>query len=110
MARPVKGDVVVMPFPYSDLTQAKKRPALVLAVLELGDCILCAISTKDSVDRYAIDLRAGDFESGGIRQESIVRPNKLITAAPSTILYSAGKIKKPKFEQIRAAVIKILND
>ncbi|MDL5503395.1 MAG: hypothetical protein QSU88_09280 [Candidatus Methanoperedens sp.] len=32
MARFVKGDVVVVPFPFSDLSQSKRRPALVIAV------------------------------------------------------------------------------
>ena len=34
MAKFVKGDVVVIPFPFSDLTQVKRRPALVIANLE----------------------------------------------------------------------------
>ena len=109
MARPVKGDVVVMPFPYSDLTQAKKRPVLVLQVLELGDCIVCAISTKASTDSYAIDLRPDDFESGAIRQDSIIRPNKLTTATPKLFLYTVGRIRKSKLDEVRAAVTRIIN-
>jgi hypothetical protein len=37
MAEFVKGDVVVVPFPFSDLTQAKRRPALVIATLAGDD-------------------------------------------------------------------------
>ena len=37
----VKGDVVIVPFPFSDLTQAKRRPALVIASLSGADVILC---------------------------------------------------------------------
>ena len=40
MERFVKGDVVVVPFPFSDLTYAKRRPALVVAELEGDDLIL----------------------------------------------------------------------
>ncbi|WP_242716914.1 hypothetical protein [Microcoleus vaginatus] len=45
MATFVKGDVVVVPFPFSDLTQAKRRPALILATLEGKDLILCQITS-----------------------------------------------------------------
>jgi len=41
MGRAVKGDVVVVPFPFSDLSAAKKRPALVVATLEGDDVLLC---------------------------------------------------------------------
>ena len=48
MAEFVKGDVIVVPFPFSDLTQAKRRPALVIATLAGDDLILCQItSTRD---------------------------------------------------------------
>ena len=40
----VKGDVVVAPFPFSDLSAAKKRPALVVATLAGNDVILCQIT------------------------------------------------------------------
>ena len=41
MAKFVKGDVVVVPFPFSALTQAKRRPALVISKLEGYNIIIC---------------------------------------------------------------------
>lgn len=46
MAKLVKGDVVVIPFPFSDLTQTKKRPALVLAEAGGSDLVLCQITSQ----------------------------------------------------------------
>ena len=46
MEKFVKGDVVVVPFPFSDLTEAKRRPALVLAELDKDDRILCQITSQ----------------------------------------------------------------
>jgi mRNA interferase MazF len=45
VAKFIKGDVVVIPFPFSDLTQSKRRPALVIAELEGDDLILCQITS-----------------------------------------------------------------
>ncbi len=64
MAGFVRGDVVVVPFPFSDLTQAKRRPALVIATLEGDDVILCQITSKTVRDSYSIALEESDFERG----------------------------------------------
>ena len=60
----VKGDVVVLPFPFSDLSSYKKRPALILATLEGDDLILCQITSEARDDKYAIDLKDLDFKKG----------------------------------------------
>lgn len=46
MGKFVIGDVVVVPFPFSDLSASKKRPALVVATLSGDDVILCQITSK----------------------------------------------------------------
>ena len=74
MARFVKGDVVIVPFPFSDLTQAKRRPALILAELEGDDRILCQITSQRIGDQYAIELDDTDFESGGAEAEESDSP------------------------------------
>ena len=56
MEKFIKGDVVVIPFPFSDLSGRKKRPALVISNLEGYDLILCQITSKNIKDKYAIDL------------------------------------------------------
>ena len=48
MGKFVKGDIVVIPFPFSDLSSSKRRPALVLAGLKGNDIILCQITSKPS--------------------------------------------------------------
>ena len=54
MAKFIKGDVVVIPFPFSDLTQTKRRPALVISVLEGDDIILCQITSRTIRDNYML--------------------------------------------------------
>ncbi len=64
MERFMKGDVVVVPFPFSDLTRAKRRPALIIAELEGDDLILCQITSQRIKDKYAISINEDDFETG----------------------------------------------
>ena len=109
MGRFVKGEVVVMPFPFSDLSRAKRRPALVLAELEGEDRILCQITSQPVRDRDAISLAEVDFEVGGLRQASNVRPNRLFTADSGLILYSAGKVRREILAQVVDRVVEILH-
>ncbi len=108
MERFVKGDVVVVPFPFSDLTQAKRRPALVIAKLEGEDLILCQITSQTIRDSYAVSIDDHDFETGTLRQKSNVRPNRIFTADRHIILYRVGHLKPESIDQILERIIAIL--
>ena len=108
MARPVKDDVVVVPFPLSDLSKAKRRPALVLAELEGDDLILCQITSRAVSDRYAVSLTDADFTQGGLRLDSNVRPNRLFTADNAIVLYRVGSLARTKLLEVVDRVVSIL--
>ncbi len=108
MAKLVKGDVVVVPFPFSDLTQSKRRPALVIAALEGDDVILCQITSRPLTDEYAISLGDEDFESGSLKQASNIRSNRIFTADSHIVLYRIGSLKKEKFDGIVEKVVEII--
>ena len=108
MAKLVKGDVVVIPFPFSDLSQSKRRPALVIAPLEGNDAILCQLTSKTIRDAYAIPIDDTDFASGGIKQPGNIRPNRLFTADSHIILYRVGSLKKEKLARVIEKLIEII--
>ena len=109
MARFVKGDVVVVPFPFSDLSQAKRRPALVLTNLDGDDLILCQITSQQVRDQYAIKLDQEDFEAAGLRQRSNIRPNRIFTADSHIVLYRVGHLKQEKVSEVITKVVQILS-
>ncbi|MBI4824925.1 MAG: type II toxin-antitoxin system PemK/MazF family toxin [Nitrospirae bacterium] len=109
MAKLIKGDVVVVPFPFSDLTQSKKRPALVISALEGDDLILCQITSQSIKDNYAIPLNDDDFETGSLKQLSNVRPNRIFTADSRIVLYKIGKLKSDKLNRLIDKVIEIIS-
>ncbi len=103
----VKGDVVVLSFPFTDLTTTKKRPALVAANLDDDDAILCQITSKERKDKHAIQLEKDDFKEGQLKDTSNIRSNKLFTANKEVILYKVGTINAKKLKEVEEAVIKI---
>lgn len=107
MEKFVKGDVVVIPFPFSDLTATKRRPAIVLAALEGEDIILGQITSKAHRDKYVVSLTDKDFKEGQLKIESFVRPNKLFTADKSLILYKVGRVSESKINEIIEKIISI---
>ncbi len=110
MGKFVKGDVVVAPFPFSDLSATKKRPALVVAALAGDDVLLCQITSKAMVDEYAISIADADFTEGGLHQPSNVRPNRLFTADGKIVLYRAGVLTSQKMQQVVAKIVRIVSD
>lgn len=108
MAKFIRGDVVVVPFPFSDLTQAKRRPALIIADIEGDDYILCQITSKGIKDKYSISLEDVDFDDGSLKQSSNVRPNRIFTADRNIILYRIGRIRQKKFDEIIRKIVDIL--
>jgi len=104
----VKGDVVVLPFPFSDLSATKRRPALVVAALAGDDVILCQITSSAVAHANAIALMASDFADGGLRQDSYIRPDRLFTADSHIILYRAGGLVTAKMQEVVAKIIQIV--
>lgn len=104
-----KGELVVVPFPFSDLSTSKKRPALVLANLRGDDIILGQITSNLNNSKYYISISNKDLQEGSLAHNSIIKTNKLFTADKSIILYSLGKLKQNKIKQVQNNLISIFS-
>lgn len=104
MATPATGSVILVPFPFSDLSQSKIRPALVLAPVGRGDWILCQITSKPYADQRAIRLEATDFAGGSLELTSYVRPGKLFTANEALMIDVVGQLRGDKMGIILESV------
>ena len=100
MERFVKGDVIVVPFPFSDLSISKNRPALIVATLRGDDLILCQITSQSRNDADAIELKLKDFQKGKLPVDSFIRPTRLFTADQSIIKYKAGTLNRAKIKEV----------
>jgi mRNA interferase MazF len=102
------GQVILLPFPFSDLTRSKLRPALLLAEAGRDDWIACQITSNPYADPHAIVLAPEDFTSGGLQRTSFARPGKLFTANVSLFAAAAGLIAQGRLDEVRNALIAII--
>jgi mRNA interferase MazF len=108
MEKLVKGDIVVIPFPFSDLSGSKKRPAFVLADLTGDDIILCQITSQHHKDDISVSLVAKDFSSGSLPVDSFIKFTKIFTADKSIIIRKAGTVKVPVSDVVIKHIIELL--
>jgi mRNA interferase MazF len=94
------GSVVLVRFPFSDLSQSKLRPAVVLADCGRGDWLLCQITSNSYSDARAIEISDADFWKGSLRLTSYARPAKLFTAHESLISSETGILHNSVLKRI----------
>lgn len=103
------GSVILVRFPFSDLSQSKLRPAVVLADCGRGDWLLCQITSNPYSDPRAIRLTDADFQGGSLHTTSFARPTKLFTAHQSLIAPGeVGILRESSFSKIVDALVRLL--
>ncbi len=101
--------VVVLPFPFSDLSAQKLRPALLLANVGNSDWLLCQITSKSYADDNAIELQQDSFESGSLSRISYARSGKLFTANESLFRKTMRKVKQQTHQVVVTEIMRLLN-
>ena len=99
----------MLPFPFSDLSGSKLRPALVLADLSGDDIILCQITSQMSPkDIHVIGWDSKDFQKGALKVASNIRPNRIFTADKNIIQKSVGIVTLTIFENVIDEIVSII--
>jgi mRNA interferase MazF len=106
MAEFIKDDVIVLNFPFSDLTGSKRRPALVLASLKGNDVLLCQITSQASED--AIAITNADFTTGALPVNSYIKPYKLFTADQNIFIKTAGHVNDNITNEVVKKIVSVL--
>src|SRR6266498_968444 len=100
MGKFIAGDIIVIPFPYTDLSQFKKRPALILKDLGNDDYLLAMITSKSYNSPYSLFINAADFSVGSLPVESFVRCNRLFEVNDSIIIKKAASLTRNKTTKV----------
>ena len=104
MGAPSVGDVVLVRFPFSDLSASKLRPAVVVADAERNEFVVCQVTSRAYSSERAVTIAVGDFDSGNLNRVSYARADKLFTANSSIVTKTVGTLTADKRAQIRSAV------
>jgi mRNA interferase MazF len=99
---------VLVPFPFSDLSQTRLRPAVCLAPAGLGDWVLCQVTSNPYGDPLAVPLAPTDFAAGGLQVASVARPGKLFTAHAGLFVRAVGELTPVAFGRVLSAVVAVL--
>lgn len=104
------GQVIFLPYPFSDLSDSKLRPVVILAKGVRSDWIVCQITSNPHGDPRSFELLQSHFRSGSLRLRSYVRPGKLFTAKDSLIRTTAGELHSSALEIVRDAVVSAIHE
>jgi mRNA interferase MazF len=99
------GNVVFIPFPFSDLSDIKLRPAILLSQTSREDWILCQVTSQQYHDADTIRFDEKDFLYGSLQRESYARVGKLFTAKSTLVKKKVGALKTVVIDNILRKVI-----
>lgn len=108
MGTPAIGAVVLVRFPFSDLSRSKLRPAVVLADAGRGDAVLCQVTSKSYGDERAVTIESTDLATGSLRVTSFVRPGKIFTANEAIITTTVASLTPDSFTRVLDSVVHLL--
>lgn len=108
MVAPAAGGIILVPFPFSDLSQAKLRPAVALADAGRDDWILCQVTSNPYGDARAVHFTASSFNTGSLRSDSYARPGKLFTASRDLMVAEVAVLNGDAHQRLIDAVVRIL--
>lgn len=106
-----RGDVLLVPFPFSDLSATKVKPAVVLSGASYHrsepDLILAAITSRLGAATGPFDYAFRDWQAAGLRYPSALKP-VLFTLAPSRVLHHVGALTSPDLAQVGQRIARVL--
>ena len=100
-----QGEIVFVPFPFTDLSSIKKRPVLILSATEYNrrsaDFISCGITSNIKNVDYSILIESTDLARGSLPQPSRIKVNTVFTLEKSIAIKSFGKVKENIMKKVK---------
>jgi mRNA interferase MazF len=108
-----KGDIFLVPFPFSDQSRRKVRPVIAISNNNFNehseDLIVVGVTSNISKDKYTLKLENKELEQGKLFAQCCIKVENILKLDKSLIIKKIGKIKKEKIKQILNILNEIIN-
>lgn len=103
----IKGSIVLVNFPFTDLSQTKLRPAIILWIDTAGtDVVVCAITSQKtdhlSDGEFLINMTDSEFAQTGLRVSSKVRTTRIATLGRQLVVRKLGELGAQHIQELNA--------
>ncbi len=99
-----KSEIVLLPYPFTDLSSSKKRPVLLLTKPNFqGDFLAVQITSQSGYDLSMI-LEQDDLVMGDLPKTSFIRYDKLVTLNKLLIVHRIGRLSDTAFLSVKQAI------
>jgi mRNA interferase MazF len=89
-----RGDLLLVPFPFSDLSATKRRPVLALTGPDrYGDFIAIPVTSRPQAE-HGVPLAAADLLRGALPAPSWIRTDRIVTLNSSLVVKSVGRVSE----------------
>lgn len=102
-----KGDIVIVDFPYTDLSGSKLRPSLILLENRF-DYVICFISSNLNI-KEPLDIVLSASSLNGLKKESVLKTNKIMTIDKVHVQGKIGKITEIEINLLNSNIVKLLS-
>jgi mRNA interferase MazF len=104
-------DIVLVPFPYSDLSSAKRRPVLIISNDSYNeskeDVVVCILTSNTFSDEYSIPITNDSLEYGLLPEPSVIKAAKLFTIHQMKIVKKFSILNTETFKSINSILIEL---
>lgn len=107
-----QGEILIVPFPFSDLSSVKQRPVLVLSkssdLKGTEDIITCGITSHLKDARHSILIENSNLEKGRIPVRSRIKVDKLFTLDRKIVRKKVARINKETFDKVKSEFVNLV--
>lgn len=100
-------DIILIPFPFSDQSGQKVRPALIISndsFNQSEDVVACAITSNIKHSKYSLSISQDDIESGILYEKSSIKAETIFKIKKMLIIKRIAILNKAKFLEVIAVV------